>query len=227
MKQKNYSLLNLKVLDRVISNKRFEMLSLIKKHSNKSKINQVLDIGTTEEKNLESSNFFIKKLRKIKIKKSITNQNINNKLFNILLKKSITKKFLKNEIRKFKSDLVISSATIEHVGNEENQMKMIKNIMLLTKKFFFITTPSRSFPVDFHTKLPFIHLLPKKIHRFILKLLFLTEYSKEENLNLLNEYDIKKMLKKINNKKFEIKILKIKLIGITSNLIIFGKMRRV
>jgi len=72
--------------------------------------------------------------------------------------------------------------------------------------------------------LPLIHLLPKQIHRLILKLLFLKEYSKEENLNLLDEYDIKEMIKKINNKKFEIKIMKIKLVGITSNLIIFGKL---
>lgn len=224
MKQKNYSLFNLKFLDRIISMKRLEIFYLIKNNINNAKIKQILDIGTTEEDSLESSNFFVKKFKNIKIKKSITDQSINKSIFNNTLQKSITKNFSKSEITKFSSDLVISSATIEHVGNYRNQIKMIKNIMLLTKKFFFITTPSRKFPVDFHTKLPLIHLLPKQIHRLILKLLFLKEYSKEENLNLLDEYDIKEMIKKINNKKFEIKIMKIKLVGITSNLIIFGKL---
>ena len=32
------------------------------------------------------------------------------------------------------SDLVISSATIEHVGSYENQIKMLKNIIKLTNK---------------------------------------------------------------------------------------------
>lgn len=227
MKQKNYSLLNLKFIDRVILIKRLEMFRLIKNCLNNIKIKQILDVGTTEEDSLESSNFFIKKFKYIKIKKSISDQNVNKIIFNNTLKKSITKNFSKSEIKKYSSDLVISSATIEHVGNYTNQVKMIKNIMLLTKKLFFITTPSRKFPVDFHTKLPLIHLLPKKIHRLILKLLFLKEYSKEENLNLLDEKEIKEIIKKINNKKFEIKILKIKLIGITSNLIIFGKLIKI
>ena len=66
--------------------------------------------------------------------------------------------------------MVISSATIEHVGSYDNQFKMIENIMKLTNKYFFITTPNRFFPIDFHTKIPFLHLLPKKIHRKILKI---------------------------------------------------------
>ena len=45
---------------------------------------------------------------------------------------------------------------------------MVKNIINLTKKIFFITTPNRFYPIEFHTKLPLIHWLPKRIHRFIL-----------------------------------------------------------
>ena len=49
--------------------------------------------------------------------------------------------------------------------------KMLENIISLTNKVFFVTTPYRFYPIDFHTKIPFIHMLPKKIHRAILKLL--------------------------------------------------------
>ena len=45
-------------------------------------------------------------------------------------------------------------------------------------------------------------MLPKKIHRYILKLLFLDEYSKEENLNLLNLYEIDTLIKKIKKERF-------------------------
>ena len=90
-------------------------------------------------------------------------------------------------------------------------------------KNFFITTPNRFFPIDFHTKLPFLHMLPKTIHRKILSFLSLKEYAKEENLNLLDNYSINKLINTQKNKDFEIKIFKIKLFGLTSNLIIFGE----
>lgn len=222
MKNKNYGILNIQLIDRIIEKKRLEMLEVLKKKISKKIIKSFLDVGTTEENKLKSSNFFLKKLTKIKIKKSITNQNIRKGLFKKVLKKSIVSNFSSNQIANFRSDLVISSATIEHVGSFKNQLKMIKNISKLTNKIFFITTPYRFFPIDFHTKLPFIHMLPKKIHRFILTLLFLDEYSKEENLNLLNLHEIDTLIKKINKKDFYIVVDKIKLFGLVSNLLITG-----
>ncbi|MDA7715140.1 hypothetical protein N8827_00945, partial [Pelagibacteraceae bacterium] len=100
---------------------------------------------------------------------------------------------------------------------------MIKNIVSLTNKYFLITTPNRFFPIDFHTKLPFLHMLPKKIHRIILILMNLKEYAKEENLNLLGSSDLNKLINTQKNVDFEIKIFKIKLFGLTSNLLILGK----
>ena len=223
MIEKNYSLLNLNFLDKIIVKKRTEMYRLLQKNIDKSKINSILDIGTTEEDSLESSNFFIKKFKNIKIKKTISNQIIKNKSFKKKINKSITSYFSKNMIKNYKSDLVISSATIEHVGNYKKQIKMIKNVILLTNKFFFITTPNRFYPIDFHTKIPLLHLFPKKIHRFFLNILSLKEYAKEENLNLISKYEIVNFLDKINTKEFNIKIFNIKLFGLTSNLIIFGK----
>ena len=39
------------------------------------------------------------------------------------MKKSITEELSDNEIKNFKSDIVISSAVIEHVGNTSNQKR--------------------------------------------------------------------------------------------------------
>ena len=133
---------------------------------------------------------------------------------------SITDNLKKN--KKLKSDVVVSSATIEHVGNDQKKLKMINNIATLTKKIFFITTPNRFYPIDFHTKIPIIHLLNKKIHRFLLRLLGFDFLSKEENLDLLYEKDIARLLKK-SNQGFYYEVKKIKLFYITSNFIIIGK----
>lgn len=223
MKNKNYGIFNFTFIDNIIEKKRIEMLNILNNTIDKEIIESFLDVGTTEENKLKSSNFFVKKLNHIKIKKSISDQRVKSYEFTEFIKKSITSDFSTEEINIFKSDLVISSATIEHVGNFNNQLKMIKNIVSLTNKYFLITTPNRFFPIDFHTKLPFLHMLPKKIHRIILILMNLKEYAKEENLNLLGSSDLNKLINTQKNVNFEIKIFKIKLFGLTSNLLILGK----
>ena len=223
MKEKNYGILNFNFIDNIIKKKRSEMLNILNKNIKDNDIESFLDVGTTEENELESSNYFVKNFHKIKIKNSISDQEIKNNNFNKFLRKSITSEFLETEIENYKSDLVISSATIEHVGSYENQKKMLENIIKLTNKYFFITTPNRFFPIDFHTKLPIIHMLPKKIHRKILRFINLKEYAKEENLNLLDENTVNKLINTQQNATFKIRIFKVKLFGLTSNLLIFGE----
>ena len=207
--------------DKIVSRKRSEIVKIIRNFINFSNISSILDIGTTYDKTLKSSNFIIYQFKDIKIRKSLSNQSIKDNFFNSSYKKSITKFLNHDEISDLSSDIVISSATIEHVGDDYNKNYMIKNITLLTKKYFIITTPNRYYPIDFHTKLPFLHWLPKKIHRKILKLLGLDFFSKEENLDLLSYNDLKNLTNDIQN--FDIEIKKIKFLGLTSNLIIFGK----
>jgi len=208
-------------IDRVVIKKRQEMCDIINNELSDVITQDALDIGSTNDIDNESSNYLIKNLADIKIYKSISNQEINNSFFSKTLKKSITEQFLDDEIQSMKSDLVVSNATIEHVGNFENQKKMIQNILLLTKKYFIITTPNRYHPIDFHTKLPFIHWMPKNIHRKILKILKLEFFSKEENLNLLSKNELKILLKTCGINSF--KIFDISLLGFKSNFIIIGK----
>ena len=65
----------------------------------------------------------------------------------------------------------------------------------LSKKIVIISTPYRYHPLEFHTKITFIHWLPKNIHRMILKKFNLVFYSKEENLNLLSKSDLSSFIK--------------------------------
>ena len=50
----------------------------------------------------------------------------------------------------------------------------------------------------------------------------MTFFSKEENLNLLNKKNIEKILTKLN---VNFEILNLKLVGITSNFIIIGRIK--
>ena len=214
-----YSQIHTSFFDKIIIKKRLEILNVLNLYFKDQTFNDVLDIGTTNDISA-SSNLLIKNLKNIKFYKSISNQKINSDLFSKILKKSITSDFTETEVEDFKSDLVISNATIEHVGSLENQIKMCDNIIKLSKKYFVICTPNRFHPIEFHTKLPLIHWLNKTLYRKILKKINLNFFSKEENLNLLSQSDLTLIMKKLNFEKYEIK--KIKFLYFSSNLILIG-----
>ncbi len=85
-------------------------------------------------------NYLIKNLKNIKVFKSISDKKINSTFFIRSLNKSILEKFSYEEINQYSSDLVLSNATIEHVGGSTNQLQMISNIIKLTKKNFVLIT---------------------------------------------------------------------------------------
>jgi len=162
MENSIYSNKHNNLLDKIVIKKRHEMSEIINKYISNQSIEHALDIGTTDDDGFESSNYLIKNLRNIEIYRSISDQKINSKFFSKTLTKSITDNFSHEEIENYSSDLVISNATIEHVGDKNSQIKMTENIIKLSKKIFVITTPNRFYPFDFHTKIPLIHWLPKK-----------------------------------------------------------------
>jgi len=57
-------------------------------------------------------------------------------------------------------DIVWSNAVIEHVGGFEDQRKMAREIMRVGKRWF-VTTPNRWYPYEFHLRLPFVTWLPR------------------------------------------------------------------
>ena len=207
--------------DKVIVKYRLKMVSIITDYLKNEELFDVLDIGTTEDSSYESSNVLIKNLKFFKKFKSISDQKIETSFFLNALNKSIVDNFTDLELKEYQSDVVISNATIEHVGSLENQIKMCENIIKLSKKYFIILTPNRYHPIDFHSKLPLIHWLPKKIHRYILSLLGMRFLSDEKNLNLLSSNDLDFIMKKLNQKNYEIK--SINFLFFKSNLLLFGK----
>lgn len=56
-------------------------------------------------------------------------------------------------------DVVYSNAVIEHVGDLDDQRKMASEIMRVGRRWF-VTTPNRWYPFEFHLRLPFVTWLP-------------------------------------------------------------------
>ena len=217
MKNKIYSAFHLNFIEKLILKKRIEMKKKIEENINFENINSICDVGTTEDISNKSSNFLIKSFTSIKTKNSITDQLIKDDIFKKKIQASITSNLQPTQVNQLKSDISFSSATIEHVGCRDNQKKMIENMINLSKKYIIITTPNKFHPIEFHTKLPLLHFLPKIIYKSLLNLVGYSYFAKIENLNLLSVDDLSKILNMFSNIKF--KIIKIKLFGFTSNLV--------
>jgi hypothetical protein len=188
-----------------------------KKISNFKLVNKILDIGTSPVDN-EYQNYLI---HKYPYKRKITC--VSNVKLNKIKQRYPEIKTLQCDGREIplknnSFDIVISNATIEHVGNKRNQTKFIKEAVRLSKKLVFISTPNRYFPIDFHTLIPLIHWFPKKIHRFILKKIGLDFFSKESNLNLLSDNELRNICENLKIKNYTIN--KIRILGFCTNLVL-------
>lgn len=67
-------------------------------------------------------------------------------------------------------DVVFSNAVIEHVGSYEHQKQMASEIMRVGKSWF-VTTPNRWYPYEFHMRLPFVTWLPNHGYGWASKLI--------------------------------------------------------
>lgn len=115
-------------------------------------------------------------------------------------------------------DIAFCNAVIEHVGNAKRQKEFI-NEMLRVSSSFFLTTPNRWCPLEFHTAIPLLHFMPKKMYRKILNMLGETYWSKEENLNLLSKKELRALFPKESN----VRIDNVRLLGVSTNLVAYGK----
>jgi SAM-dependent methyltransferase len=62
-------------------------------------------------------------------------------------------------------DVVFSNAVLEHVGDRDRQRDLVAEALRVGRRVF-LTTPNRWFPVELHTRLPLVHLLPASVaHR--------------------------------------------------------------
>ena len=67
-------------------------------------------------------------------------------------------------------DVVYSNAVIEHVGDFAKQKQMATEIMRVSKRWF-VTTPNRWYPFEFHLRLPFVTWLPGNAYLWIGRLI--------------------------------------------------------
>lgn len=121
-------------------------------------------------------------------------------------------------------DIVHASAVLEHVGSASNQMRFIAECARVSSKAFFLTTPNRWFPIEFHTVLPLVHWLPKTVFRTIMKHTGRSFFADEANLNLVSKSDLERLSASIPElERFDVTVKTVSLCGWPSNLLLIGR----
>jgi len=177
----------------------------------------ILDVGVTPDQTLPESNFFEKLYP---YKQQLTATSIEDASFLEQEYPGLTFVHTPDGKLPFDDrhfDIVFCSAVLEHVGSREDQQHFIRELLRVARRFF-LTTPNRGFPVEFHTFLPFVHWLPQPVHQKILRLLGLKFWAETQNLNLLTPASIKTLFPEQTS----LQLRKHYLLGLPSNLIVWG-----
>jgi len=108
-------------------------------------------------------------------------------------------------------DIAYSNAVIEHVGPFEAQEMFLKEIVRVSKRGM-ITTPNKHFPIEVHTKVPFVHWMRKDKFEAILRIIR-KDWAAGDYMFLLAESDLKLLIKSISLKNY--RIIKNRFLGLT------------
>ena len=211
-------------IDGVITRKREEIFGRIFETGivRLDSIASVLDVGSTKDNLNKSSNYFARRLSDTASVTLFSDQPIDPQRdidFSVagVLVGDATR--IGPEVGNY--DLVLSSATIEHVGSVDNQRRMIASCIRAAKRYVVITTPNRWHPLEFHTQIPLLHWLPRRLHRRLLRLVDFHFFADENNLNLLDRHQLQTMIT-VNDQRERVKSCRletIRLCGFVSNLV--------
>jgi len=181
-------------------------------------LDSIIDVGVTANKTLALSNFFEKLYPMPEKITALSNEDASwmEDEYKGLKFKQGTALDMPFEDNAF--ELVFSSAVIEHVGSYQNQSRFIRECFRVSKKYVFITTPNRHYPIELHTLIPLIHWLPKNIHRRLLRLAGKDFFALEENLNLLTRGGLKRLCEENGIKRYN--ITTVNFFGLPSNLLL-------
>jgi hypothetical protein len=111
-------------------------------------------------------------------------------------------------------DIVFSNAVVEHVGGRTEQEAFVRECLQVGKALF-LTTPSRSFPIESHTMIPFAHWFPDAFRNAVYRALGRVQEGTPGYLTLLST----RAFKALFPRECRVRIVRQRLFGLASVLI--------
>jgi hypothetical protein len=123
-------------------------------------------------------------------------------------------------------DWVSSSAVIEHVGPLDRQQGFLRECARVARRGVLATCPNRWHWLEFHTKLPLLHWLPRTWHRAVLRRIGLRTWARESHLRLLGSRELAAIAEQALGAEWHIDVRSIWTLGMPSNLVLIATRRR-
>jgi len=120
-------------------------------------------------------------------------------------------------------DWVSSSAVIEHVGSADQQLEFVRESARVARLGLFVTCPNRWHWLEFHTKLPLLHWLPRAGHRAALRRLGLASWARETQLRLVGAGELARLAGRALGTSWRFEVASIWTLGMPSNLILLAR----
>ncbi|KKR65114.1 MAG: Methyltransferase type 11 [Parcubacteria group bacterium GW2011_GWB1_40_5] len=183
-----------KILSHISLKVREEQFNILWKLVKPTKKFTVLDVGVRADETLVDSNFFEKRYPYPRNLTAVSIEDVKKlrrKYSGIRFKRIIAGRPLPFKTNYF--DVVVSWATIEHVGGRNEQQLFLNELFRVGRKVF-ITTPDRNFFYEPHSGLIFVHWFPHKYFSLMCILSGKNFWAKIENLNPLNNKAVHKLI---------------------------------
>lgn len=181
------------LLGSLVADVRTQQFLIFKRSISPSKSSKVLDVGVSSEEDIKGTNMF-EKLYEYPKKLTLATIEDPKKLKKLYPQCNVVGIIPDNKLP-FKDkafDVVVSWATLEHVGDYKKQKLFLNELCRVAKKVF-VTTPYRGCIYEPHSGLALIHWLPLRLFRWVCKNTGKKFWADINNLNPLYVRDIKKM----------------------------------
>ncbi len=153
----------------------------------------VLEVGSTPETGLADLNFFSRKARAKGCEVWVTSPEDCSAM-------AAENGFHWLPIEAFNSGpkrfgLVISSAVLENVGaDRQDKLRHLTALDRASSQMVVVTTPNRYHWMEVHTKLPFLHWLPKSCHRQLLSWIGMKDWANPSHLDLMDFQEFQNLI---------------------------------
>jgi len=204
--------------DRAELSARMKIYEALAKRVPLDALKSIIDVGATADNKKDSSNFFEKTFPNPERITALSDQDASWMEDEWPGLKFVQGNALNMPFDDRAFDLVFSNAVIEHVGSRENQAAFIRECLRISKKYVFITTPNRYYPIELHTVLPLLHWLPVRVYRRILRILGKSFFAEESNLNLLSRRNIRNIMEEHKGVSYSLDT--IRFLGFKSNILL-------
>jgi hypothetical protein len=151
----------------------------------------VLDVGVLGEENYRAANFFLKEYPYPGRLTALTIEDCRDLSRNYPSVRFVTYNGREFPFADNSFAICHSNAVVEHVGDWEQQRLFVSEMIRVARRGFF-TTPNRWFPVELHTKTPFLHYLPRTAFAKSCRILGLEETMRE--VRLLDHRQVKSLI---------------------------------